>query len=198
MFARIADALELKGETGYRVLAYRNAARALLDLTEDVARLADSNRLETLSGIGPGIGRKIVEYLASGHMKKYEEAVTGLPPALFDMLGIHGLGPKTVRLLYERLDVSSLGELRRVLSNGEAAALPSLGPRKAGNILRALSETETAAARMYLDEALCLAQELVDHIAGLPAAEEVSFAGSLRRGRAFVAPSLHTSSNIRG
>lgn len=49
---RIADALEIKGESGFKVVAYRKAARVLLDMTEDIENVAREGRLETIPGIG--------------------------------------------------------------------------------------------------------------------------------------------------
>jgi len=63
ILARIADALEIKGETGFKVLAYRKAARILEDLTEDVEKIAQEKKLQEIPGIGSGIAKKIEEYL---------------------------------------------------------------------------------------------------------------------------------------
>ncbi|MEO0009350.1 MAG: DNA polymerase/3'-5' exonuclease PolX [candidate division WOR-3 bacterium] len=183
IFERIADALELKGETGFRVLAYRKAARVLTDLTEDVAELDRENRLETVPGIGSGIAKKIHEYLATGKMKKLEEATAGIEPGLFALLDIPGVGPKTVRLLNEKLRVKNIEDLKRVLADGSAAELPGMGKKKAENILKGLEQIERAGSRMYLNEAFELAELIIGYIKSGSDAKEVIAAGSLRRGR---------------
>lgn len=183
IFERIADALELKGETGFRVLAYRKAARILADLAEDVTELDSQNRLESIPGIGTGIAQKIREYLSTGRMKKLEEATEGLEPGLFVLLDIPGVGPKTVRLLQEKLGVKNLADLKRVLNDGSATKLPGMGEKKVENILKGIKTTEHSGERMYLNEAFELADTIVKHLQQIPETKQVTFAGSLRRGK---------------
>src|SRR4030042_4591365 len=91
MFDRIADALEIKGESGFKVVAYRKAARILQDMTEDVETVAREGRLQTIAGIGEGLAKKIVEYLDTGTMSKYREVMAGGPEALPGPLPIQRL-----------------------------------------------------------------------------------------------------------
>ncbi|MGB9741834.1 MAG: DNA polymerase/3'-5' exonuclease PolX [candidate division WOR-3 bacterium] len=183
IFERIADALELKGETGFRVLAYRKAARVLNDLAEDVTVLDRENRLETIPGIGTGIAKKIHEYLTTGKMKKLTEATTGIDPGLFALLDIPGVGPKTVKLLSDKLGVKNVEDLKRVLTDGSAARLPGMGARKVENILKGMENIAQAGERMYLNEAYELAESVVKYLEDEPAVKQVSVAGSLRRGK---------------
>lgn len=182
-FERIADALELKGETGFRVLAYRKAARALADLAQDVADLAEPGLLEEIPGIGKGIAAKVREFLATGRLKKYDEALAGLPQGLFAMLDIPGIGPATARLLHERLKVAGLTDLRRALDSGAVAALPGMGERKVEHIRRGLAAAEQSGERMWLNAALELAEQVIESLRALPAVRRAEPAGSLRRGR---------------
>jgi len=69
LFARIADALEIKGETGFKVVAYRKAARILEELTDDIEVISRENKLQEIPGIGGGIAKKIEEYLQTGRRK---------------------------------------------------------------------------------------------------------------------------------
>lgn len=183
IFNRIADSLELKGETGFRVLAYRKAARVLAELTEDIEDLDRDNRLETMPGIGAGIAKKIHEYLNTGRMKKLEEATRGLEPGLFALLDIPGVGPKTVRLLHQKLRVKNIEDLKRVLADGSAAKLPGMGEKKVKNILQGIQTAEHAGERMYLNEAWELAEAIVSHLQNAGVCKQVTFAGSLRRGK---------------
>jgi DNA polymerase (family 10) len=183
IFDQIADALELKGETGFRVLAYRKAARVLAELTEDVAELDRENRLETIPGIGSGIAQKIHEYLATGKMQKLDEVTSGLEPGLFVLLKIPGVGPKTVRLLHQALGVKDLESLKKVLTDGSVAKLPGMGEKKVKNILQSIQSAESSGERMYLNEAYELAEAIVSYIEGANVAEQITFAGSLRRGK---------------
>jgi len=96
LFYRIADALEIKGETGFKVVAYQKAARILEDLTADVAELVAQGKLSEVPGIGKGMAEKIEEYLKTGKMTRYEEVMKEVPEALLKLLEIPGLGGKTI------------------------------------------------------------------------------------------------------
>jgi len=183
IFEQIADALELKGETGFRVLAYRRASRALADLAEDVATLDGAGRLEEVPGIGEGIAKKIHEYLATGRMKKLDEALAGLSRELLGLLAIPGLGPKTLKLLHDRLKVETREDLKRVLKDGSAAELPGLGEKRVANLRRAMRLAEMAGERMFLNEALSLARTIEAYLKEHKGTARVASAGSLRRGK---------------
>lgn len=182
IFERIADALEIKGDTGFRVLAYRTAARALSDLAEDVAQLDEQNRLMDVPGIGSGIARKVHEYLATGRMAKLGEAMSGLPPGLFDMLQIQGVGPKTVKLVWEQLGVTDVPGLKQAIADGKLAHLPGFGEKKSANVLQGIRTGEVTGERMYLNEALELSEAVIADLRLSPLVKLATAAGSLRRG----------------
>ena len=182
-FTRIADALELKGETGFRVLAYRKAARTLTDLGADIESLDAEGKLEEIPGIGAGIAKKIHEYLSTGRMQKYDEAVSSLPPGLFEMLGIQGVGPKTVKQLYDKLGVKTPAELKHAIESGRFAELPGMGEKKGANILHGIRNEELTGERMLLDEAFELAEAVMDHMKRCRRVRRLAYGGSLRRGK---------------
>jgi DNA polymerase (family 10) len=182
-FTRIADALELKGETGFRVLAYRKAARVLADLGADIETLDAEGKIEEVPGIGAGIAKKIHEYLSTGRMQKYDEVVSSLPPGLFEMLSVQGVGPKTVKQLYDKLGVKTPAELKQAIESGRFAELPGMGKKKAANILQGIRTGEKTGERMYLDEAFELADTVVQYMKRCRYARRPAYGGSLRRGK---------------
>jgi DNA polymerase (family 10) len=183
VFERIADALDIKGEPAFKVLAYRKAARVLDELAEDVATVAAEERLCDIEGIGDGLARKIIEYLATGRMAKAEEAVSGLPPGLFALLHIPGLGAKTVGLAFKELRVKGLDDLRRVIGDGSLAALKGMGEKKAENIRKGIGTFEKGRERLLLSEATAIAEDVIAALRRVKGAGRIEAAGSLRRMR---------------
>ncbi|OGD18026.1 MAG: DNA polymerase III [Candidatus Aminicenantes bacterium RBG_16_63_14] len=181
MFDRIADALEIKGETGFKVVAYSKAARILQDMTEDVETVAREGRLETIPGIGEGLAKKIVEYLDTGTMSKYREVMAGVPETLLGLLEIQGLGGKTVHLMHEELGVEDLDGLKRSIADGSLAKLHGMGEKKVENIRKAIETRERVAERISIGEAALVADEVIAYLAKAPGISRVSAAGSLRR-----------------
>jgi DNA polymerase (family X) len=181
LFTRIADALEIKGELGFKVLAYRKAARILEDLSEDIETVAREKRLQQIPGIGSGIAAKIEEYIQTGKMKKYQETLSGIPESLLDLLEIQSLGAKTVHLAHQELGVKNFEDLKRVIADGSLASLHGLGEKKVENIRKGLENLERAQERISLYEALTLAEKVIAYLRQAPGLGQISPAGSLRR-----------------
>jgi len=181
MFAKIADALEYKGEMPFKIIAYRKAARVLEDLTQDIELLAKEDRLREVPGIGEGIAKKIKEYLETGKMKKYEEALSGIPDGLLQLLDIQNLGPKTLALAHKELKVNNLNDLKRVIEDGSLAKLFRMGEKKVENIKKGIELFEQTRERIPLNEALAISDELVKYLKKNPHIKQIQPSGSLRR-----------------
>ena len=181
-FERIADLLEISGQDRFRVNSYRRVARALGDLTEDLAELAESKRLGDLPGVGKSTVGKIEEYLVSGTIALLGELESKLPAELPELLRIPGMGPKTVALVYREIGVESLADLQAAIDDGRLAELPGLGKKSAERIAEGIAFLKSSGGRVRLGEALPLAEELVEWVGRIDGVERVTLAGSIRRG----------------
>jgi DNA polymerase (family 10) len=181
LFYRIADALEIKGETGFKVIAYQKAARVLEDLTQDVAELVASGQLAEVPGIGKGMAEKIEEYLKAGKIKRYEEVMKDVPQGLLQLLEIPGLGGKTIHLMQKELKVKNLDDVKRVIEDGSLEKLYGMGKKKVENIKKGIELFEHAQERMPIYEAMTIAEEVMEYLKGAPGIGHISTAGSLRR-----------------
>jgi DNA polymerase (family 10) len=181
IFSRIADALEIKGEKGFKVIAYRKASRILEDLNENIEDVAEEKRLLSIPGIGSGIANKIEEYIQTGDMKKYMEALSGIPESLLDLLNIQNLGAKTIHILYKELGVRNLDDLKRVIRDGSLAKHYGFGEKKAENIRKGIEIFERAQERIPIIEAMIIANEVMAYLEKSPDIVHLSPAGSLRR-----------------
>ncbi len=176
---RIADFLELKGELIYKINAYRRAARAIESLSEDIAEIYEKGDIYKIPGVGERIAKKIEEFIKTGTISKYEELRREFPEELAELLDVPYLGPKTLKLAYERLGVRSLEDLKRVIEDGSLAKLPGMGPKKVENIKKGLQLYLKGSDRMLLGEALELAEYVVSQLESY--CERIQYAGSLRR-----------------
>jgi len=181
IFARIGNALEIKGEMGFKIIAYRKAARILEELTEDVEIVTREKRLEKIPGIGKGIAEKIEEYLQTGQMFKYKEVLTGIPENLLELLEIQNLGAKTIHIAYKELGIKDLKDLKKIIKNGSLARLHGLGEKKVENIKKGIEIYEQAQERIPIYEAMRIVEEVIDYLKKAPLIGRLSPAGSLRR-----------------
>ena len=181
IFTRIADALEIKGESGFKILAYRKLARILGEMSQDIAQLADAGRLEEIEGVGKGTASKIEEYLSTGDMKKFDESVAGVPDGLFELLNIQSLGAKTIHSVHKELGIKNLQDLKRAIQDGSLAKIHGLGEKKAHNIARGIEIYERAQERIPISEAVIHVDELIAYMKRAPGIGRISAAGSVRR-----------------
>jgi DNA polymerase (family 10) len=177
----IAELLELKGESTFRIRAYENASKTLSGLTEDVRTLAATDRLETVKGIGKGIAERIEELLSTGRIGYLEQLRAEFPPGVRMLMSVPGVGPSLARRVYEELGVDSLEDLRTVAEDGRLAELPGLGEKSAQNVLRALGRVSKRESRISIAKARPVVEELAEMMRSCESLQNLMPAGSLRR-----------------
>jgi DNA polymerase (family 10) len=181
---KIADSLDLSGGNFFKIRAYRRAARAIKDLSEDIEKVSEEGKLTDIEGVGSGIAKKIEEYLTTGKMTKLEEVSKDIPESLFELLQIRDLGPRTINILHKELGVENLQDLKKVIKSGAFAKIEGLGDKKAEKILENIKfyEEKTGEARRFtLGEVTPIVQVLLKKLNELKSIKRVSPAGSLRR-----------------
>jgi len=124
----IAALLEIKGENPFKSRAYYNAAKVLSSV-ENLDSLIKEKRLREIRGIGEAISAKIEEYAATGSMAYYEELTKEVPASLLQLLQIPNLGPKKIKVLYDELGITNIGELEYACKENRLSTLFSFGPR---------------------------------------------------------------------
>ena len=180
-FDELASLYELDGAVVYRVVAYRNAAKAIREAGVSVAELARAGKVEELDGVGKTIAEKIDALLEGGTIPSADKLRARIPAGLVEITRIPGLGPKRVRSLHEHLGVTSLEELREATEAGRLADVPGFGAKAAENVIAALAADDAGAARarFLLSQALAVGDAIVEGLR--PHATRVELAGSARR-----------------
>lgn len=178
----VADLLELEG-VEFKPRAYRRAAQAVESCPIPIEDLVEQGRLHELPGVGESIAQKIEEIVRTGKLALHEELKAKLPVDLYALTQVEGVGPKTVKLLYEALGVRTLEDLERVAREGKIREVKGLGPKIEEKILRGLQEARGAEKRELLGYALPLARHLCQKLLASGLFVRVEPAGSLRRGK---------------
>jgi DNA polymerase (family X) len=185
-FNEIADLLEIKGEDSFRAVSYRRAARAIEDLTEDLAEIAARDELQKIAGVGKGTAERIKEYLATGKIALHEELACALPPGILKLAQIPGLGPKKIAILHQQLSIGSVEQLQAAILDGRVASLRGFGQKTADKLLDGIGFLSRSAGRTPLHIARPIACTLREQVAALPGIERVEVAGSVRRGKEMI------------
>jgi DNA polymerase (family X) len=182
-FEELASLYELDGAVVYRVVAYRNAAKAIREAGVSVAELARQGKVEELAGVGKTIAEKIDVLLETGSIPSADKLKARIPAGLVAITRIPGLGPKRAKLLHDHLGVSSLEELRDAAEQGRLKDVPGFGAKAEENVMATLAAGADGRpkARVLLSKALAVGEELAASLRDHPAALRVELAGSARR-----------------
>ncbi len=179
----IALLLELKGENPFKTRAYRKGAEIVQNFDGDIVARAAEDDLKGIKGIGDALQQKLHELASSGRLEYYENLRAEFPPTLFELFELQGLGPKKIKALYDKLEVSSVAELKEACQGEEMTKLAGFGKKTVDKILTAIANREKFADRFRLGDVAPLAETLLARLRDHPKVSRSAIAGSYRRSK---------------
>lgn len=182
-FRLLADLLSIRGESVYRVGAYRRAAESIAALAEPLATIAGRGELTTIPGVGQEIAQKIETLLATGTFPLLQRVEEQIPRGVASLLAVPGIGPKRALALYQALGIDSLDALRAAIAEKRLGAA-GVGPREAERIAAGLTSLQATDQRLPLGSARAIGLNLIHQLVErLPDLRQIELAGSARRMR---------------
>jgi len=182
VFQDIADLLELKGESVFKIRAYQKAARAIEYHSRELEAMVDEGEdLQSIPGVGEAIAKKATELITTGTLGYYENLKAEFPQGITNLLDIPGIGPKTANKLSGELGISSVDELERAINDGRVAELFRLGEKTADNIMHQIQALRRKDQRIPIGKALPIVEEIIAALSNIPGVKNLTPAGSLRR-----------------
>jgi DNA polymerase (family 10) len=181
LFDEMADVMEILGEDRFRINSYRKVGRVIGDMPTDIETLLATGQLAKTPGIGKSSLAKIEEFIKTGKITAHQELLKKIPPTLLELLTVPGMGPKGVKAVYEKLNVTSIAKLKSVIKSGSLATLAGFGDKKAAAIAKGIEFLEKSTGRIRLDQALEAAELVSEFLQELSGIKKIQTAGSLRR-----------------
>jgi DNA polymerase (family 10) len=180
-----AALLEIDAADPFRIRSYRRAAEAVEQQTTQLATLVatDPSQLLAISGIGKGMAANISAIVETGTLPLRTELLQKYKPTMLELLRLPGMGPKSVALLWSALGVADLDSLEAAAREGRLAELPRMGEKFAAKLLKGIENYRRNSSRFRIDRAAEQAERIAALIREFPGIEEITPAGSLRRGR---------------
>lgn len=180
-----ADLMEIAGEDSFRIRSYRNGATVIDGHPERVIdMLRDPNRKITeIPGIGKGLAAVLQEIVDRGSCERRDLLLQKFPVASLEFLKIQGLGPKSIALIFEHYRISTMDELEQLCKEEKLRVLPRMGAKLEEKVLRSIAQYRMRAGRYLLSFAQDTAGELKRYLSELEGIEDITAAGSLRRGK---------------
>ncbi len=175
--------LEMK-EVPFKPQAYEKAAHGVEGLDEEVIEIYQKGGLEALKqipGVGFSIAQKIEELIKTGHLRYYEELKKEIPIDLDTLAKIEGLGPKKIKILYQKLEIKDINDLEKAAREGKIRKLEGFGLKSEEKILKGIEFLRKSGQRFILGFIMPYIRELEDRLRALKEVERLEVAGSVRR-----------------
>lgn len=182
ILSEIAAVLEIKGENPFKIRAYENAARTVEGLTH-LEELIKAENLTSIKGIGKNLADHITELYKTGRLKEYESLIKSIPEGLLEMLNIPGVGAKKVKVFWEKLGVTTIGELEYACKENRLRDLEGFGQKSQDKILQGILYLKKHEGRYLYPYALAAALPLYNALKKNKDVIRIELAGSLRRCR---------------
>lgn len=184
LLAETADLLEIGAGDPFRIRSYRRAAEAVESSTVQLSAIADDpKKLQEIPGIGKGMAANIQEIERAGTLPLREELLVKYRPTMLELLRLPGMGPKTVALLWDALQVASIQELEAAIVAGRLNGLPRFGEKLIDKLRKGIEDYKQSSGRFLIDDAETAAEKLIAYLREFLGIDTILPAGSLRRGR---------------
>src|SRR5437660_11421655 len=143
VLSSIANLLEFQNSNPYRIQAYRNAARGVLDLPEPAAMILARGEALPVPGLGQRLRSRITELVQTGTMTFYNDLfMQSLPPGVRNLMAVEHVGARTAIRLYEELGIDTPEKLWWAAQQQRIRKLPGFGARSEARL-------KEAAARLH-------------------------------------------------
>ncbi len=180
-----ADLMEIAGEDSFRIRSYRNGATAIEGYPERVIDILRNpeRKITEIPGIGKGLAAVLQEIVDRGSCERRDDLLKKFPAASLEFLKIQGLGPKSIALIFQHYQVTTMDELEQLAKDQKLRDLPRMGAKLEEKVLRSIAQYRMRSGRFLLSFAHDAAEDLTKYLRELEGIEDITAAGSLRRGK---------------
>src|SRR5258707_5487952 len=180
-----AQLLEIDGAIIGRYRSYEKAAELIDGLTDSIEQpVKETEKQKELTGIGDRMVEQLQEIVKTGDYALRKKLLRKYPATILDLLQLQSLGPKKVAFLWANFKAATVADVEKLARDEKLRDLAGFGEKSEQNILKAVEVFKKSSGRFLINTAEDAAAAISAHIekAG-KAAESVTPAGSLRRGK---------------
>lgn len=168
----------------FRARAYYRAADTIASLPEDIVDMYQENGIKGLleiPSVGKNIAAKIEEYIKTGRVRALEDLKAKAPVNVDELYGLEGIGPKTIKALYDRLKVKSIADLETAAREGRLRTVPGFSEKKEQDILKRIEFFKKGKGRHIIGEVYPLVKQIEKKLSEVAGVKYAVAAGSVRR-----------------
>ena len=180
----LTEMIEEDPNVQFRARAYYRAADTIASLQENVTdiyvRYGVDGLLE-IPSVGKAIASKIEEYLKRGKIQQLEELKSKVPIDIDELYGIEGIGPKTMKMFYDKLQIRTLADLEKAATEGKLKTLPGFTKKKEQDIFKKIEFFKRGKGRLIIGEVYPLVKQIEKRLQHITGVKNAIAAGSIRR-----------------
>jgi len=193
LLRNIAAAYKLRPEdekgVRFKIIAYEKAADTIEHLSRELKDIWQDGKLYKIPGVGSGIGSALEEYFEKGESHHFNEVLKNIPPSVFLLMKVPGIGPKKAFRLVMQFGINdkktAINDLRNIAKIGQIAHLEGFGEKSQDDIIQALDiydRRDRREERMPLSYAMEVAYHVIEYLNKLGSKiKRIDVMGSLRR-----------------
>jgi DNA polymerase (family X) len=187
IFRKIGFIIEMNGNdvnATFKARAYKRTSDVIASLPTNIEEIYRKERLEGLQKIptiGKAIALKIEEYITTGTIKYYEELKATTPLNIDDFYDLEGIGPKTIKVLYDKLKIKDLSGLEKAASEGRLRNIQGYSQNKEETILKKIQIFKKGRGRHLIGEVYPIVKQIETRLSNVKGVKRAVAAGSFRR-----------------
>jgi DNA polymerase (family 10) len=168
----------------FRARAYYRAADTIANLPENVTDIYSKQGVKGLleiPSVGKAIALKIEEYLKTHKVHHLEELKAKVPVSIDEMYGIEGIGPKTIKMFYDKLKIKNLADVEKAATEGKLKTLPGFTEKKEHDIIKQIEFFKRGRGRFIIGEIYPLVKQIEARLQSISGVINAVATGSIRR-----------------
>ncbi len=179
---QMGDLMEFKEANRFKVLAYRNGANAIRRFRGDLETAIKDGTIKKVRGIGRGIRAVVFQLTNQGKVKEFDKHKKDVPPGVFELIKLRGLGGRRIKYLYDELGITDVESLEEACNNGKIVKVPGFGQHMQEKILAEINRIKRMTGQTHYHMALNRYYEAKEILEQLPSVISFEPVGELRRG----------------
>jgi len=168
----------------FKIRSYKRASDVIANLSSNVEEAYATHGLKgimQIPSIGKAIALKIEEYLTTGKIQYLEELKSKMDIDIDGFYGLEGIGPKTIKIVFEKLGIRDLSGLEKAASEGRLRSIRGFSEKKEEVILKKIQQFKKGRSRYLIGEVYPLIKQIETRLLKFNGVKNAVVAGSFRR-----------------
>ncbi|HTK19021.1 MAG TPA: helix-hairpin-helix domain-containing protein [Mucilaginibacter sp.] len=176
----LSQLMELHDENPFKVKSLANAAFKVDKLPYRIAGKSLAE-MEKIDGVGKSTATKIVELLETGAITDLTDLLSATPDGIVEMLGIKGIGPKKIGIIWHELGIETVGELYYACNENRLIEAKGFGLKTQEEIVKVIEFRMASNGKFLYAQVDAIAAELFQKLQVILPNSSISYTGEFRR-----------------